>query len=634
MTRPTADREILDTHSDSTRIAALLAVHECATDAIVSTDERGTVLTFNPAAERLFGYTAAEIVGQSVNRLMPGPDADHHDQYMSRYLRTGEARIIGIGRDVTCRRRDGHEFVARLTIGASEVEGRRIFAAILHDLTIRRAAERRARALQNIIEHAGNPMLVVDREDLRLVYANGSARALFGGGDELVGRRLSGLIDADSAHDFSGAIRDLHDGDESAIDLRAAMRQSSGEPIPVEVHLFATDYEGRAACVASMHDISDRRRVELALRRKKLEQRLILRYAPIGIFILDRAGRILSVNHAAETICGRSESELIGQYGMRLLMDDDRSAIRRRFIELVAGNAPYLTSRHQLKRPDGEVIPVRTHNAVILGDRDEEPLLITMCEDLSDENRRSAELQEQRERLAHVGRLSQMGEMAAALAHELNQPLTAINTYAAAARQFLQKDGDRRSQVIETCERISSQAKRAGDVIRKIRSLTTPTDSEQQAFSINPVIEELQALFDIDARHTGVQLQLNLGPDTEIYADRVQIEQVILNFVRNAIDASAGLPAERRQITLATRVDGDNLRVEVADAGSGVDPAVRPRLFEPFVSGKSSGMGMGLSICKGIIEAHRGRIGVDDNTPHGATFWFTIPRAEDRRSAA
>ena len=135
-------------------------------------------------------------------------------------------------------------------------------------------------------------------------------------------------------------------------------------------------------------------------------------------------------------------------------------------------------------------------------------------------------------------------------------------------------------------------------------------------------------------RHTGAGLELSLGGDVDIYADRVQVEQVLLNFVRNAIDACRGLPEARRGVTISTRRDGDKVRVEVADAGPGIDARLRERLFDPFVSGKSGGMGMGLSISKTIIEAHGGSIGVDDRKPHGAVFWFTLPVAAAEHEAA
>ncbi|MEM7806389.1 MAG: ATP-binding protein, partial [Pseudomonadota bacterium] len=243
------------------------------------------------------------------------------------------------------------------------------------------------------------------------------------------------------------------------------------------------------------------------------------------------------------------------------------------------------------------------------------------------------ELTRQRERLAHVGRLSQLGEMAAGLAHELNQPLAAISAYASAGQNLVDSETDD-PRLASAFERIAHQARRAGDVIRKLRSLATREETQAERLDVDSVIRGLLTLVEIDLRHTGARLHLSLAANGAVLADRVQIEQVLLNFVRNAIEVCSDLPGERRALTIATREVGGAVRVEVADLGPGIDAALKSRLFDPFVSGKAGGMGMGLSISKTIIEAHGGTIGVDDRQPQGAVFWFTLPMAEAGDEAA
>ncbi len=342
---------------------------------------------------------------------------------------------------------------------------------------------------------------------------------------------------------------------------------------------------------------------------------------------------MLLANDAALRICGTSEDAMVGSMGINHLSDADKRPVRKQFLQLVSGQLPYTTSMHGLIRANGTHIPVRTYNAVVRDGRVRDPILITMFEDLSEERAREAELNDQRERLAHVGRLSQMGEMAAGLAHELNQPLAAISAYASAGRHLVDDD-ETDSRLKRAFERISQQARRAGDVIRKIRSLATREDSQREIIGINAIIRGLLTLVEVDMRHTGARLTLSLDTEAEVLADRVQIEQVLLNFVRNAIDACTELPAARRGLTISTSRVGDAARVEVADRGPGVDAELRARLFDPFVSGKSEGMGMGLSISKSIIEAHEGTIGVEDRAPHGAVFWFALPLAAAGDEAA
>ena len=624
----------MDTVSKDTQYAALLSVLDSALDAIISIDARGRILTFNPAAERMFGHEADEVIGGPLHQLMTERDADRHDGYVDNYIEGGPAKIIGIGREVECRRKDGSTFPANLTVNESRASGQRIFTGILHDLTGRRAVQARAAALGDIIEHSGSAIVVIAMDRRRIVYANAAARQAWGVDEPLVGRPASAVFAEEGTLRLERAIGDICDGDAAAVDLRLRALRADGVGFTADVHLFGGQFGGESVVVASMYDVSAEEEVALELRRKQLEQTLILRYAPIGIVLLRKDGRIISVNDAAERICGLDESALVGTLGVERLAHGDRPDIRRQFLELVSGQRLYSTSTHGLVRGDGERIPIRTYNAVIRDERLGEPVLISMFEDLSDEYAREAELTSQRERLAHVGRLSQMGEMAAGLAHELNQPLAAISAYTSAARHMLGNDDGHGGRLMDACQRIAQQARRAGDVIRKIRSLATREETRREIVAIDAIIRGLLTLVEIDMRHTGASLELSLDADIDVNADRVQLEQVLLNFVRNAIDACRDLPTARRAITISTQQRGDIVRVEVADKGPGVDARLRARLFDPFVSGKTGGMGMGLSISKTIIEAHGGTIGVDDGRPHGAVFWFALPVAAADHEAA
>lgn len=623
----------MNTVSQNTRYAALLSMLDSALDAIISIDADGRILTFNPAAERMFGHDADAVVGKPLRTLMTGPDAERHDAYVHRYMRTGKAHIIGKGREVECQRKDGSRFFANLTVSESMAGGQRIFTGILHDLTTRRAVQARAAALGDIIEHSGNAIYVIDRETRRIVYANEAAREAWDHARDISGQPIGDAFEPIDVEALSGAMADMEQGRARTVDLRVRARRADGTAYAADVHLFSGIYGGDEVVVASMNDVSEQEQVELELRRTQLEQTLILRYAPIGIVLLDRAGRVLSANDAALRICGTTEDTMVGSLGIHYLADADKRQVRRQFLTLISGHLPYTTSTHGLVRADGKCIPVRTYNAIVSDGRIRDPILITMFEDLSEERAREAELNDQRERLAHVGRLSQMGEMAAGLAHELNQPLAAISAYASAGQRLVdENESDQR--IASAFERIAQQSRRAGDVIRKIRSLATREDAQREIIGINAIIRGLLTLVEIDMRHTGARLTLSLDNEAAVLADRVQIEQVLLNFVRNAIDACRDLPSERRGLTIATGRVGDAARVEVADRGPGVDADIKARLFDPFVSGKSEGMGMGLSISKSIIEAHGGTIGVEDRAPHGAVFWFTLPLAAAGDEAA
>jgi two-component system, LuxR family, sensor kinase FixL len=357
-----------------TRLRSIL---EAVPDAMIVIDERGLVESFSLSAERMFGYTAAEMLGKNVKILMPPPYREQHDGYLERYKTTGERRIIGIGRIVTGLRKNGGVFAMELSVGESKLEGRRVFIGFVRDLTERELAERRIDQLQ------------------------------------------------------------------------------------------------------------------------------------------------------AE--------------------------------------------------------------------------------------------------LMHVARLSELGQMGAALAHELNQPLSAIINYLQAGRRLLQTaDNPAPPRVSETMEKAAAQAERAGQVIQRLRKFVAKSETERRPEPVGSVIEEAASLALVGAKSAGVTTRLTLHPDLPpVSMDKVQIQQVLLNLIRNALEAMADSD-ERVLILDAAAVDSE-LTVRVSDTGPGLPDKVVKNLFRPFVTTKSRGMGVGLSICRSIIEAHGGRISASARPGGGTIFAFTLP---------
>jgi two-component system sensor kinase FixL len=362
------------------REALLQAILETVPDALVAIDTQGLIRVFNPAAERLFGYGAAEVVGQNVRVLMPSPYREQHDGYIARYLRTGERRIIGIGRTVAGQRRDGTSFPMELAVGEVRLDHHRLFAGFIRDLTERREAERRIHELQ---------------------------------------------------------------------------------------------------------------------------------------------------------------AELL-----------------------------------------------------------------------------------------HVTRLSAMGEMASALAHELNQPLTAIMNYVQAGQRLLGAAAEPdRARIQALLSKAVDQAARAGQIIARLRQFMTKGETERTVEQINRVVEEASAMALVGATLKGIDVHLRLAEDAPpVMVDKVQIHQVITNLIRNGIDAMAATADRRLVISTARRGSGE-VEVTVADTGSGLAEEVVPRLFQPFVTTKPDGVGIGLSICRTIIDAHEGQIWATANPGGGTVFHFTMPVA-------
>lgn len=237
---------------------------------------------------------------------------------------------------------------------------------------------------------------------------------------------------------------------------------------------------------------------------------------------------------------------------------------------------------------------------------------------------------QQLERLQRTSRLITMGEMASTLAHELNQPLAAIANYSMGCVSRLRSPGFNREDLLRTMEKASAQAERAGQIIRRVRDFVRKSEPQRAPVSVREMLDEALAVAEAAAIKRGVRIVMQCDSDLPaVLADRIMIEQVLLNLLRNALDAMEKTPPAQRQITLAARrsEDGGGVTVSVLDRGHGISEEAQARLFEPFYTTKAEGMGMGLNICRSIIEMHQGRLWVEANRPQGSVFHLTLPVA-------
>jgi two-component system sensor histidine kinase DctS len=243
------------------------------------------------------------------------------------------------------------------------------------------------------------------------------------------------------------------------------------------------------------------------------------------------------------------------------------------------------------------------------------------------ERKRARELVRQREeKLAATARLVTMGEMASTIAHELNQPLSAIASYTTGCVNLIEAGDLGGAELRDALRKTAEQAQRAGRIIRRVHDFVRKSEPTRGPVRMNAVIEEAVGFSEAEARKRRVTIRTcPAAGDPEILADRLLLQQVVLNLLRNAMDAMAATPPERREIRVVTEGSAELITVSISDRGCGIDPGVREKLFEPFFTTKGEGMGMGLNICRSIMELHRGRVWAEPNPGGGTVFSFSLP---------
>jgi len=378
-------------------------------------------------------------------------------------------------------------------------------------------------------------------------------------------------------------------------------------------------------------DINEEKQLEEALRSQENHLRSILETVPDAMIVIDSRGIMQLFSSAAERLFGYSRQEAIGRNVSILMPEPDQSRHDSYLTRYLRTNDPHIIGIGRIvtgKRRDGTTFPM--HLSVGKTQRAGEPHFTGFVRDLTEHQQTQARLQELQSELVHVSRLTAMGEMASALAHELNQPLAAISNYMKGSRRLLAGSTDPNMPKVESAlDRAAEQALRAGQIIRRLRDFVSRGESEKRVESLSKLIEEAGALGLAGAREQNVQLRFSLDPDADlVLADRVQIQQVLVNLFRNALEAMA--QSQRRELVVAnTRVADGMIEVEVSDTGIGFREDVIPNLFQTFFTTKDTGMGVGLSISRSIIEAHGGRMWAESNATGGATFRFTLPATDE-----
>ena len=376
-------------------------------------------------------------------------------------------------------------------------------------------------------------------------------------------------------------------------------------------------------------DITERKRAEEELGRERARAQNYLDIAGVMVVAIEPNQSIALVNRKACGVLGYDERDLIGRNWFDTVIPEDvRDAVRDVFSDLMAGRiAPREYVENQVLTKRGEKRLIAWHNTAL---RDEEGRIVATLssgEDVTELRQAENELENLRQALAHVSRVSTMGELATALAHELNQPLAAIRTNAAAALQSMAAGNPDMKELREILGDIAADDERAGEIIRRMREPLKRGDIALKPLDMNALVRDIHQLVRNDAVLAGATIHLNLAPALPpVLGDRIQMQQVLMNLMVNALDAVKGVEGGQRRIEALTIAEGGNaVRVEVRDSGPGVRGDDLEKIFEFLYTTKQEGLGVGLAICRTIVDAYGGRIWAETPSDGGTRLVFTIP---------
>lgn len=594
-------------------------------DVLFTIDRNGVFTYMSPAIRRVSGHEPEEVVGLHFSEFV-----------LPRYVPALAAELQGMVAGApaipsefeVCTRAGGALWVSSLSrpiVEDGAVIGMR---GRMSDISVRKhiedALRQRTAELEAIFHASPDLWFRIDRAGRFTDYRAGDPAQLYAPPEAFLGKTVEEVLPQPAATVFGELVREV-----------ARSRQPHSREYPLPMAGGDRVYEARvwpfldAEVIVIVRDVTERSAAERAVRESEGRFRSLAESTAATIFI-QRGDRLLYVNPAAETLTGYTRAEL--------LRVDFWDMIDPRF-------RAQAINRGQL-RSDGADVPPRAIVKIVRRDNevrwvdftvtrifyDGGPAVLGTAVDITERKAAEREARERQAELAHVLRVSTMGEMAASLAHELNQPLQAVVNFATGCLRRLDRASDVAKELLDPLTQIVSEALRAGEIVRRVRRFVRKAPTRRESADINELVLEATRIFEPEAAAEGVRIEVGVTPDLPpMEVDSIQIQQVILNLLRNGLEAMATTPASERLLRVETALDaGGGVSVRVRDNGRGFEPELRERLFEPFFTSKPQGLGMGLSISRSIIEGHGGRLFGLPRPGGGAEFAFVLSAREHR----
>ncbi len=614
-------------HTAETLRLTQYAVDLCST-AIAWIRSNGRVVYTNEAQRRLLGYSEKEMQSMSVSDVDPDWPAE---AWATGWQRFREAGVMTF--ETRHRRKDGHVFPVEVTANYLEWGGEEYLFAFVTDITERKRAERELRTsetkLQAIFDHHYQLTGLLD-SDGRLLAANKTALGFADANElEVIGQYFWDTPWWDPAQipTVQQAIHSAANGE--FVRFECTHTRADGEIREFDFSLSPVqDEEGNVVyLVPEGRDITQLKRAQKQLHEHDSMIRDIVETSRDWIWSIDLQGIHTYCNPAIEAILGYPPDELVGKSSLDLIHEEDRKLVQAEFSSWISERRGWKDLVLRWEHKDGSYRYLESNAVPIVGVAGELLGFRGVDRDITDRLDAEEKLAGMEARLDHVARLSAMGQMTAGIAHELGQPLYAIVNFANASCNLLEAEVQTDlSDLREWNSAIVKSAERAADIVRRMRTFARRGESERSTCHIHDIVREVVQLVAFEARRCRATVQLELpesSPNVEVA--RVQIQQVLVNLLRNALESMEDGGSLARVVTIRVETEGESIRISVADTGPGLGAADNQEMFEPFVTNRKDGLGLGLAISSSIIQAHGGELWAESEEGAGATFHFTLP---------